>query len=473
MLNAMPFVVTVICFVLALLTISGTSLLLVCAVRREPSPGYGVRIAREAVGICFFLLWGMFLGLALGDLTFDPLSTMILRYLTLVYPLLCLLLALTEHEGLPMIPGFFAVLTVPFFETAFGSIFPYVLLAMLLGLLIETLLRLIREIRTAVWSVQMDSIQETIDTLDDGLLFAEESGRVLLCNRTMEALSTSLCRQELADAKQFWAALEEMSSSDFITKVSQENSFLFRFTGGNTWTLHRENRVIRDRNYLQIVALNITDSDHIQSQIMTRRSELSRTAEQLQQVKETIGKLQEEEAKVTRGHEIFDSITGKMASLNRFFTDHYALPAETFDYRRLAGLTSGLIQDLEHAPEMTAAHQLELTVATFELLGIPVTITGEMPEDRQIAAAFVGMIREAAVNAVIHGNASAVDVVLEEDEEQFRCRVSNNGLPLNGILTPGNGITGIRRSLFPMNGQLEIVKEPAFVLTVKIPKRKM
>jgi signal transduction histidine kinase len=132
-----------------------------------------------------------------------------------------------------------------------------------------------------------------------------------------------------------------------------------------------------------------------------------------------------------------------------------------------------LIQDLEHAPEMTAAHQLELTVATFELLGIPVTITGEMPEDRQIAAAFVGMIREAAVNAVIHGNASAVDVVLEEDEEQFRCRVSNNGLPLNGILTPGNGITGIRRSLFPMNGQLEIVKEPAFVLTVKIPKRKM
>jgi len=362
----------------------------------------------------------------------------------------------------------FAVLTVPFFETAFGTLFPYELTVMLVILLAELLIRLVRNIRDAAWEMDLRSIQEAVDSMDDGLLFADEKGRVLLSNRTMDALSTSLCHQELTDAERFWNMLQAAETTEFITKVASDNSFLFRFTGGNTWTLHRETFLMKNKSYTQIVALNVTDSDHVQRQILVRKAELSRTAEQLQQVEDTIEKLTKEEAKVERGRETFDSITDKMASLNRFFSEHYALPSETFDYKRLAGLTAGLLQDLEHAPALTPEQQLELTVSAFSLLGISMQVAGVLP-DGEAAGVFLAAIREAAVNAVIHGNATEIWAELDETEREYRCRISNNGSLPEGNMNPGGGITGIRRQLFPLNGQLEITREEKFALLVKIP----
>ena len=45
------------------------------------------------------------------------------------FSLFALLLALLEHDWTLLLPGLFPLLTLPFFETAFGTAFPYVLLA--------------------------------------------------------------------------------------------------------------------------------------------------------------------------------------------------------------------------------------------------------------------------------------------------------------------------------------------------------
>ena len=80
MLNAMPMAVTVICFALSLLSVASCSLLLASAAQRGPMTNKGMHIARDTAGLCVFLLWSIFLGLAIGDLTFDPVTTLVLRY---------------------------------------------------------------------------------------------------------------------------------------------------------------------------------------------------------------------------------------------------------------------------------------------------------------------------------------------------------------------------------------------------------
>ncbi|MBQ6798246.1 MAG: hypothetical protein IJP11_03325 [Oscillospiraceae bacterium] len=473
MLNAMPRSMTLLCLALSLLSLSATCLMIAHTVHDRLQTHKKRYLFKEAAAFLFFVVWSMLLCLAVKDLTFDRVTTLAIRWAMLIYPLVCIMLALTEHEWTMMIPGFFAALTVPFFETSLGTIFPYELAAMLLAMLVEVLFRLIPALRANLWSMDLRSIQEAVDAIDEGLMFTDEKGRILLSNRTMEALSTSLCHQDLKNGGQFWNALKECGSTDFITKVSTADSFLFRFTGGNTWTLYREEFQIRGKDFVQYVALNITDSDHVQRQILLRKADLGRTAEQLQQVKDTIDRMCQEEAKAERGSETFDSITDKMASLNRFFTDHYALPAETFDYKRLAVLTSGLLEEMEHAPAMTAEERLSLAVSAFALLSIPVTVEGELPEAEDAADVCVDMIREACINAVIHGNATAITVTMEQTEEAFLCEVSNNGSLPEKTLNPGGGITGIRRALFPLNGQLEITMEPVFSLKVKIPNQNL
>lgn len=471
MLNAIPLNLTLICLALSLLGLASTCLIIAHTAYDRQVQHKTRYLVKEAAALLYFLVWCLLLCLAARDLTFDPLTTQVVRWALLLYPLFCLLLALLEHEWTPLIPAFFAALTVPFFETAFGTLFPYELAVVLLTLLAENLCRLIPALRQLAWQMDLRSIQEAVDVIDDGLMFADSKGRILLHNRTMEALCTSLCHCGLTNADDFWKGLQETGSTDFITKVSTENSFLFRFTGGNTWTLYRDEFQIRGRNYAQYVALNITDSDHVQRQILLRKAEIGKTAEQLQQVQDTIVRRSREEAKVERGSTTFDSITEKMASLSRFFTEHYALPAETFDYKRLAVLTAGLLEEMEHAPAMTSREKLELTVSAFTLISVAVGIEGELPGDEEAAAACVAAIREGCINAVIHGNATAVTVKLEQTEEAFFCEISNNGAPLEDTLKPGGGITGLRRLLFPLNGQLEISREPVFSLKIKLPNR--
>lgn len=472
MLNAIPQHLAVIAFAVSLLSLIAYCLLAVFTIRCSTAPRRGLYLARDIACISSALIWCLLLSLAASGLTFDRLTVLVLRWAMVAVPALSLLLSLLEHEWLLLLPGLPLLLTLPFFETAFGIAFPYVLLAMLALTLFECLFRLVRALRQLPEQLSLSSIQEAIDTLDDGLLFAAEDGSLLLSNRTMGELSSSLCRQTLSNANEFWSALEESVSSDFITKVALEGSFLFRFTGGNTWTFHRESFLLNGKPCTQIVALNVTESDGIQRQIASRQAELSRVALQLQQVEETIDRLKEAEAMVDKGRKAFDSITEKMAALNRFFTEHYALPAETFDYKRLAKLTAGLLQELDHASPLTAPQQLDLTVSALGLIGVLVTVEGSLPEDPETMDAIVHLIREASVNAVLHGNASSVTVTLEETENAFLCRIENDGAVTKEPLSPGGGITSIRRRLFPLGGTLEITKEPVFTLLGKIPMEK-
>ena len=472
MLESIPTVLAFAGFAVSLLALAVSAMLVAGTLRQGGLVRRGLYLARDAACLCFFLLWSLFLALAAAGLTFNRPMTLGLRWAMLLVTILSLILSLTEHEWALLLPGLFALLTVPFFETAFGTAFPYVLLAALAMMLAEVLWRLIRCRRQLRQQLSLTSVQEAVDSIDDGLLFARPDGSILLTNRIMGDLSTSLCHQELTDANAFWSALERSESSEFVTKIAVDGNFLFRFTGGNTWTLHREIFSLDGRDCVQIVALNVTESDSVQRQITVRRAELSRTALQLQQVEDTIARLQEEEDRVNRGRQTFDSITEKMAALNRFFTEHYALPAETFDYKRLAELTAGLLRDLEHAPALTAQQQLDLTVSALGLMRVTVAVTGSLPENFEAATACSFLIREAAVNAVLHGNAASVSITLEEQEDAWLCRAENDGAPLTGALTPAGGITAIRRMLFPLGGTLEITKEPVFSLQARIPKTK-
>ena len=454
----------------ALLGVMVSALLFAGTIRHGPLSCRALQALMDAASLLYNLLWCLLLALAAAGLTLDRASLGVIRWSMALLTVCSVLLALLEHEWTLLLPGLFALFTLPFFETAFGRAFPFILLLMLLAGLAAGAVRLWRETRRK--QISLYSIQTAVDTLSDGLLFAREDGTIVLTNRMMQALSTSLCRAPLENAADFWEALDGVASTELLTKVASGGSYLFRFAGGNTWTLHREALTVHGEPYLQIVALNVTESDGVQRQTAAKRAELAGIALQLQQVEETIRRLQEEEARVARGRAAFESITEKMSALNRFFTEHYALPAEKFDYKRLAELTAGLVDELEHAPALTAAQRLELTIAALHLIGVRFVQDGALPADAAAAGAVVYLLREAAVNAVVHGGAQEVTVRLEETEDALRCCVTNDGTQPDEALTPGAGITGIRRVLFPLGGSLEIVREPVFTLSARIPLRR-
>ena len=452
----------------AVLGLVSAAMVFAVSVRSGAMQYPALRQITHGLSVLYYGAWSLIFALAAAALRLEAQTMLILRWSMAAYAVLCVLCAFLEHEWLLLLPGIFSALTLPFFESVFAALYPYVLLLMLAAGLVCNLVQLIRSLRGQ--QLTLHSIREAVDTLSDGVLFAREDGTVVLHNRIMAALSNSLCGEKLTNANRFWQQIEQAQPTELLTKVTDGSSYLFRFAGGNTWTLHRDTLQVGGTSYVQIVALNVTESDSVQRQTAAKRAELAGIALQLQQVEETIEHLKSEEALVSRGRAAFTSITEKMAALSRFFAEHYALPAETFDYKRLAELTAGLLDELEHTDPLTPQQRLDLTVSALSLIGVRTEVAGELPASAKAADAAAFLLREAAINAVIHGGAHTVSAAFTETEEAYRCSVTSDGALPESAFTPGGGITGIRRKLFPLSGTLEIETDSAFTVRAAIPK---
>ncbi len=313
------------------------------------------------------------------------------------------------------------------------------------------------------------SIRTALDTLDDGILFCKPDGAVLLCSETMRTLAELLCGGVPQNGVEFWNAVGKLESTENLQILPWKGGYLLRFQGGNTWLI----RKAESETLLQIAAQNITDLDRMEHNVRAKTAERDALKPQFAAVQVLQSEVAEEETQLSKSFMTMTSVTQKMAALYHFFTEHYALPAETFDYKKLASLTAALTEDLTFPDENRSEYELAVTVSALRLLGVTVDVKGALPTDRAIADAFEKIIREASVNAILHGNATTVVVTIEEDEQEdiWKCRIVNNGAPLKDTLSPGGGITGMRRALFPLSGTLTIRKKPIFVITATVPRK--
>lgn len=224
---------------------------------------------------CF--IWTLFLLLAINALTFSDTLRLSLRWFTAAVIPISVAAAFAEHDWIIAVPGIPLFFTLPFFEAAFGpDLFPFVLLGMLLFLFVAELICLVGERRIVNRRRPSLSIQEGIDALDDGILFAAPRGNILLCNSVMQSLSASLCKTKLRNANHFWQSILDFESTELATKIEHNGSILLRFAGGNTWAFYREACEGFKSPVVQIVALNVTASDLLRKTINMKRMELAR-----------------------------------------------------------------------------------------------------------------------------------------------------------------------------------------------------
>ena len=73
------------------------------------------------------------------------------------------------------------------------------------------------------------------------------------------------------------------------------------------------------------------------------------------------------------------------------------------------------------------------------------------------------IIREALTNAICHGRASQVALVLGEDS----LLIQDNGVGCVGPIRPGGGLTGIREKVESRGGKLDVSGTPHFMLKIR------
>ena len=98
----------------------------------------------------------------------------------------------------------------------------------------------------------------------------------------------------------------------------------------------------------------------------------------------------------------------------------------------------------------------------FELVGVRLEQIGSLPEAPAVAEAFVTICREAATNAVKHGQARNVRIAFEESSCSYTLRVTNDGLAGPSDFREGTGLPEHARGRWRGRRHLPGDGNPAF-----------
>lgn len=115
---------------------------------------------------------------------------------------------------------------------------------------------------------------------------------------------------------------------------------------------------------------------------------------------------------------VHDTIGQRLSILHRYLEDGNSNP-KALD--QVTDLVRSMMEDLARTDDEQSPTELASIVHAFELVGVRIEQIGRLPEAPAVAEAFVTICREAATNAVKHGQAHNVRIASRKATARIRC----------------------------------------------------
>lgn len=164
---------------------------------------------------------------------------------------------------------------------------------------------------------------------------------------------------------------------------------------------------------------------------------------------------------------VHDTIGQRLSILHCYLEDGSSNP-EALD--QVTDLVRSMMEDLGRADGEQSPTELASIVHAFELVGVRLERVGLLPEAPDVAEAFVTICREAATNAVKHGQAHNVRIAFEESGNSYTLRVTNDGLAGPSDFREGTGLPSMREAVGAVGGTCQVTATQPFTLEAVVPR---
>lgn len=329
---------------------------------------------------------------------------------------------------------------------------------------------------TRRYEFRRSSIREALNNLPTGLSFAYRSGRTVLTNHAFLAFAEKVTGEPLKNSEDFWQELKNISGKKGIRKIPEysdiENGkLMLSFEDGTAWLVSRKNISIKSEEFIETSAYEVTDL-----YTLYRRAEADnlKLIEKKKEIKELSSQLTEinHEEEVLRHKIYIHNRLGQMVLMTRQFLQSGPKEASQYDeyIQRWKKLTGQLYNIDERLYSGDTENLLKEIVETAGQIGCTVRVSGFdsiIDSETQILRA---ALREAIVNAVRHGGATEVNILVKHSEGMTVAEISNNGKLPDGPVKPGGGLSAISKRLKSMGGMLEIRAKDRFEIILYIPE---
>lgn len=314
--------------------------------------------------------------------------------------------------------------------------------------LFRTVLALAADIRRSRTNVSRLSVVEALSVLPEGFICADDKGRSLFMNDSMRATLTQLgYATDLSETKGLWEGLRRKAEegSNPEDAVLPEGVRL-QIAPWETRLFMLDDVSLRRRKYRRMVALDVTEEEAINAEMARVNRLLAVAYEELSESMRTVEDVAYGEAMLRMKARVHDTIGQRLSILHRYLEDEEPDRAQL---ARIVDLLVTIVEDLGEAESPDPAAELESIKEAFALVGVEVSVWGSLPCDDARAGALVRIVREAATNAVKHGQARHVSVSLQQGP--LLLRIANDGVasPCSRALQAagqaiGGGAAGVR-----------------------------
>jgi signal transduction histidine kinase len=341
---------------------------------------------------------------------------------------------------------------------------PWNLLAAILLLAGRSILGIPKARERLRHELSSDSINEAIDTLPTGVMFSDNTGNIILANTMMLNLMQLYSGQQYRDANVLWRHLQSLKNTSYLQKLSVGDKLLFRVRNGPSYLAARQSIRTEAESCNQLTITDVTEEDRSALMLEEQLKLLRADSKKMRSALDNLEALKRQQTLAEVTSQIHDLLGQRITILQQLLNNN-----DTNNYDDMIPLMQNLVQDIRNDVREDAHETLNNIVATYASIGVTITIAGELPKEKEIATAFVSIIREAATNSVRHSHANLIQIVMNRQNGKQYLQTTDNGIALSEVIHFGTGLNGIKQRIERLGGTLTVNTKPRFTLLMEVP----
>ena len=307
-----------------------------------------------------------------------------------------------------------------------------------------------------------DAIRQAVNLLPEGIAVSDEGGTVWLANLKMEALCRELTGEVLSGAERFMTKLRAQS-------IGAEGQLLVKTENGAVWLFEAEPITVDGEAYRQIVARDVSERYIIIEELKEKNEHLQDIQRRMRAVSDLSGDMfvAEEQAKARAA---LHNQLGQVLLMGRHYISHPESTDPALVYTVTRQMNRFLLGEAEE-PRTEAQDELREAIRMAKSIGVTVHLNGEAPKDSQHREILAQAIAECAANTVKHAEGDSLTTELSDRAGSFIAVITNSGKPPKRPVAESGGLLSLRRKAEAAGGTMNIESDPAFVLTLQIPRK--
>lgn len=312
------------------------------------------------------------------------------------------------------------------------------------------------------------SIKEGIDRLPAGLCYHNEKGVPKLINHRMDGLCRYITGEPLFDGNGFWRRLTKGEVLPGNTVVKWGENPIITLYDGNTVSFTKIEREIGGKKLYEIRATDITKQYALNLKLQRNNNELRSLNTRLQEYGENVYDITREREILTAKVNIHDMLGKALLVTKRYIESG----DEGITKKELTDMWKGTLYLFEGGfTEGVESGNLDELYDAAKLMGISLTVKGQVPSDNRLLRFIMSGARESLTNAVHHAKASELVITLYREYSFFVIEYTNDGSKPENPVSEGGGLSSLRQSVEGEGGIMETEIYPQFVLRLKIPSK--